>query len=231
MVEAGIRVLPTSVSATNDFGNFKVDNNYRQLDGVKFLFTNRNTKVLETGDLYVLKFGFDLRKTGTFSNAFKYSYSAYANSGDLIFLPNSRTIMLRVGASTLPVAASGSLTENVLLDSVFYNPSIQLSATEAKITAYAIYVTKETCEKITHKDTFPALVPNEPTAPTLTMTSLHGKSTTNQFEDYQITFKMSTSSLSDLSLVKKISIQFPSFATVPIKFNSAECIETTASVI
>ena len=50
-----------------------------------------------------------------------------------------------MGASDLPVAASGSLVENVLLDNVFYTPYIQLSSSEAKITAYAVYVEEETC--------------------------------------------------------------------------------------
>jgi hypothetical protein len=109
MVEAGIRVLPTSASPINDFGNFKVANSFRQIDGIDFKFTNRNTKAMVQNDLYVLRFNFDLRKSGVLSNAFKYSFSSYSNSGDLIFLQNSRTIVLRVGASSLPVATSGSL--------------------------------------------------------------------------------------------------------------------------
>ena len=78
--------------------------------------------------MYILKFNFDLRNSDKIAGSFKYPYSAYSNSGDTIFLPNSRTIILRIGSSSLANVASGSTNTNVLLNSVFYNPSIQLSA-------------------------------------------------------------------------------------------------------
>lgn len=103
-------------------------NTFRQISGINFYFTNRNTKPLLTNDLYILKFNFDLRNSDKIAGSFKYPYSAYSNSGDTIFLPNSRTIILRIGSSSLANVASGSTNTNVLLNSVFYNPSIQLSA-------------------------------------------------------------------------------------------------------
>jgi hypothetical protein len=41
----------------------------------------------------------------------------------------------------------------------------------------------------------------------------------------------STSTATDTALVKRISIQFPSYASVDFKFMSASCIETASSNI
>jgi hypothetical protein len=94
MLEAGIKLLPTSSSPINDFGNFQVSSSFRQLDGVDFKFTTRNSKSLISGDLYILRFNFDLRKSNKYLNSFKYPYNSYSNSGNTIFLRNSKTILI-----------------------------------------------------------------------------------------------------------------------------------------
>jgi hypothetical protein len=123
--------LPTSVSPINDYGNFAVGNTFRQISGINFYLTNRNTKPLLSNDLYVVKFNFDLRNSDKIAGTFKYPYSSYSNSGDTIFMQNCRTILLRVGGSSLANVASGSTNANILLNSVFYNPSIQLTASQS----------------------------------------------------------------------------------------------------
>jgi len=131
MIEAGIKVIPTTVSPINDFGNFVSDTPYRQKKDTDFRFTNRNTKTLQSGDYYILKFNFDLRKADKQPNAFKYPYSSYPNSGNAIFLQNCKTILLQVGSTPLSnfVAADAVQSNklNVLLDNVIYNPATKLS--------------------------------------------------------------------------------------------------------
>ena len=130
-----MKVIPTSVSPINDFGNFVCDTPYRQVQNTNFRFTNRNTKPLQPGDYYIMKFNFDLRNSDKKTSAFKYPYSAYTNSGDAIFLRNCKTILLRVGAAALSnwvtadVAQSNKL--NVQLANVMYNPAIKLSTSES----------------------------------------------------------------------------------------------------
>lgn len=144
MLEAGIKVIPTSVSPINDYGNFFSDTPFRQVKDTKFRFTNRNTKPLQAGDYYIMKFNFDLRKSDRQTSAFKYPFSSYTNTGDAIFLRNSQTILLRVGATALAnfVAADAAQSNklNVLLDNVLYNPATKLTSTESTITAYAVYM-------------------------------------------------------------------------------------------
>jgi hypothetical protein len=134
MLEAGIKLIPTAASPINDFGNFLPDTT-RQLIDTDFKFTNRNTKPLQPGDYYIMKFNFDLRKTGRVANAFKYPFSTYSSSGDAIFLQNSRTILLKVGSTALSnwIAADAAQTNkhNVLLDNVIYNPAIKLTSSES----------------------------------------------------------------------------------------------------
>lgn len=102
-------MIPTTVSPINDFGNFQVSSLFRQLDGVDFKFTTRNTKTLINGDLYILKFNFDLRKNNKFLSSFKYPATTSANSGNTIFLRNCRTILIEIGLASLSNVASGSL--------------------------------------------------------------------------------------------------------------------------
>jgi len=119
--------LPTSVSPINDYGNFAVSNTFRQISGINFLLTNRNTKPLLANDLYIVKFNFDLRNQDKIAGTFNYPYSSYSNNGDTIFMRNCQTIILRVGGSSLSNVASGSTNANIRLTGVFYNPYIQLS--------------------------------------------------------------------------------------------------------
>jgi hypothetical protein len=94
-----------------------------------------------------MKFNFDLRKSDKQASAFKYPYSSYTNTGDAIFLRNSQTILLKIGATALAnfVAADAAQSNklNVLLDNVLYNPATKLTATESTITAYAVYMATE----------------------------------------------------------------------------------------
>lgn len=119
-------MLPTSTTAIADLGNFATSSSERQISGIHFDFTTRNTKALVQNDLYILKFNFDLRMSQKYSGSFKYN-SGFANSGDVIFMRNCRTIILRVGASSLAIVSSGSTAKNARIDSSFYNPFIQLS--------------------------------------------------------------------------------------------------------
>lgn len=147
MIEAGIRVIPTSVSPINDYGNFQSDTPYRQVKDTSFKFTNRNTKPLQSGDYYIMKFGFDLRKSDKQTSAFMYPYSSYSNTGDAIFLRNCQTIVLKVGSAALSnfVAADAAQSNklNVKLNNVIYNPATKLTNTESTITAYAVYMATE----------------------------------------------------------------------------------------
>ncbi len=90
--------------------------------------TSRNTDNLVSGDFYILKFNFDLRKSNIYSGKFKYNLGS-TGSGDTIFMSNCRTILLRVGGIIFNFVASGSSATNILLQGIFYNPPIQLSST------------------------------------------------------------------------------------------------------
>jgi len=50
------------------------------------------------------------------------------------------------------------------------------------------------------------------------MTAINSNLRKGQYEDYKFTFRMNNDILSDASLVKKISIQFPPAATYDFKF-------------
>jgi hypothetical protein len=139
-----VKIIPTTVSPVNDFGNFVCDTPYRQVQNTNFKFTNRNTQPLLTGDYYILKFNFDLRNSDKKTSAFKYPYSSYTNTGDAIFLRNSKTILLKVGAAALSNWVAADVPQsnklNVMLYNVMYNPSTKLSNSESVITAYAVYM-------------------------------------------------------------------------------------------
>lgn len=139
MVEAAIKVLPTTTTAIADLGNFAVSSTSRQISGVHFDFTTRNTKIMVQNDMYILKFNFDLRMTQKYAGSFKYN-SGLGGVGDVIFMQNCQTIILRVGATNLALMSAGSTSINARIESIFYNPSLQLSSSEAKITAYAVYL-------------------------------------------------------------------------------------------
>ena len=61
-----------------------------------------------------MKFGFDLRNTDLQAGSFKYN-DALTDSGDVIFMRNCQTIILRVGATALTSTTSGTTTINARL--------------------------------------------------------------------------------------------------------------------
>ena len=87
---------------------------------------------MKQGDLYILKFNFDLRNEQTKLGSFKYN-SGLSDTGDVIFMRNCKTIILRVGASDLVTVTSGSAAINARIQSQFYNPSMQLTTTQKVI--------------------------------------------------------------------------------------------------
>jgi hypothetical protein len=74
-----------------------------------------------------MKFNFDLRNSANSNGAFVYN-SGLGGSGDVIFMRNCRTVLLRVGTTTLNILASGVATINARITSLIYNPSVQLTS-------------------------------------------------------------------------------------------------------
>ena len=109
-------------------------------------------------DWYILKFNFDLRQSANSNSNFKYN-SGFGASGDVIFMMNSKTVMLRVQATDLSFVTPGSTGRNAKINNLFYNPPWQLTQTESSIKAYAIYNSLDECERIYYSDLFPTLVP------------------------------------------------------------------------
>ena len=146
---------------------------------------------------------------------------------------NCKTILLRVGTTSLDFQVSSSTTINAQINSVFYNPPLQLTTSEEEISAYAIYLSSDECEQILYTDTFPNdLVPRSLADPTFSLTAIHSNLYLGQNEDYQLSFVFSTSSTdTDMALVKKISVQFPSFSTYDIRFAGTQCVGHISSEI
>ena len=90
-------------------------------------------------DWYILKFNFDLRNTATSIGGFAYNSASFTNTGDVIFMRNCRTILLRVGATALAITTPGSTALNARVTSLLYNPPHQLTTAEGIIIAYAVY--------------------------------------------------------------------------------------------
>ena len=68
--------------------------------------------------------------------------------------------------------------------------------------------------------------------PTFSMSPINSNLNRGSSEDYSFSFTYSTSSsATDMSLVKRISIQFPSYATYDYTFANTECIENPSSTI
>ena len=138
---------------------------------------------------------------------------------------NCKTVILRVGAAAVALAASGSTAINARIQSLFYNPYIQLTSAQAKIDAFAIYLSSRESERIYHNDAFPSLVPREMSGPSFQLAAVHGNTVRGQNEDYEISFTYSTSSsAADMALVKMISIHFPPYSTYDMKFTGQQCI-------
>lgn len=111
VIEAAINVLPTTTTPISDLGNFYVSTSARQISGVNFELTTRNTKIMSQNDLYILKFNFDLRMAQKYAGSFKYN-SGFGGVGDVIFMQNCKTVLLRVGATSLALTSTGSTTTN-----------------------------------------------------------------------------------------------------------------------
>jgi hypothetical protein len=206
MVEAGIRLLPITSTPVSDLGNFAVNTAYREISGRNLDFTTRNTKNMARYDWYIIKFGFALRQSINSNNNFLYN-AGLGSSGDVIFMENCRTIMLRVGTNDLALMTPGSSTINGRINGLFYVPPYQLSTAEGTIRAFAIYNSVDDCERIYYSDVFPSsLVPNEPSGPTFTITPIYQTQTKGSLDDWNIQFRMSSTAGNSTSLVKYISI-------------------------
>lgn len=95
-------------------------------------------------DWYILKFNFDLRSTSNTNGTLSYNTNL-AGTGDIIFMRNCQTILLRIGTTALSILAPGSTTVNAKINSLFYNPPYQLTTAQASILAYAIYNSADAC--------------------------------------------------------------------------------------
>lgn len=95
-------------------------------------------------DWYILKFGFDLRQSGNSNGSFNYN-SGLGSTGDIIFMRNCQTIMLRVGINNLAITTPGSTSLNARITSLIYNPSYQLTTTQATIYGYMVYNSMDYC--------------------------------------------------------------------------------------
>ena len=63
------------------------------------------------------------------------------------------------------------------------------------------------------------------------MTAINSNLRKGQYEDYRFNFRISNDILTDTSLVKKISIQFPAATTYDFKLMGDSCIEDPSSTI
>ena len=85
MVEAGIRLLPITVTPIVDKGNFVLSSTFREIRSVDLSFTTRNTKNMVQKDWYIMKFNFDLRQSANSNNKLTYNTNL-AGTGDVIFM-------------------------------------------------------------------------------------------------------------------------------------------------
>jgi hypothetical protein len=133
------------------------------------------------------------------------------------------TILLRVGSNALSILTPGVATISAKINSLFYNPSTQLTTSQASILAYVIYNTLDACEKVIYSDLFPTLTPNVPSSPTFTLTAVNSNNYYGANEDYQFSFTMSSTAGNSTSLVQLISIQFPAYSTVDMLVQGTQC--------
>ena len=84
--------------------------------------------------------------SGKVINGFKY-LTTFASSGDVFFLTNCKTILLRIGANSLTTVASGSTARNARFSN-FITPANQLTTVEGTVTGYIVYNTLRECEKV-----------------------------------------------------------------------------------
>lgn len=230
IMEAGIRVLPVTVTPISDLGNFVTSKVYREGSGANFDFTTRNTKAMVRYDWYILKFNFPLRQSANSNGNFKYR-TDFALSGDVIFMERCRTVLLRMGTSDLAIMTPGSTSPNGRINSLFYTPPTQLTTAQASIKAYAIYNSRDLCERIYYSDAFPALPPYEPAGPTFTITPIFATNQMAMNDDWTINFVMSSTAGNSTSLLKLVSIEFPSLSTSDMVIQSKQCMEYLTSTI
>lgn len=156
-------------------------------------------------DWYILKFGFDLRQSANSNGSFTYN-SGLGASGDVIFMRNCQTVLLRVGSTALAITTPGSTSVNAQLNSLFYNPSFQLNTLQSTIYAYVVYNSIDVCERVYYRDLFPALPPNKPSSPSFTISPIFGTNQKGMLDDWKIQFSMGSGATNSTSLVKLISI-------------------------
>jgi hypothetical protein len=230
IIEAGIRILPITTTPISDTGNFASSSPFREVMSTSLSFITRNTRAMVAGDWYILRFGFDLRQNANANGSFVYN-SNLAGSGDVVFLRNSQTILLRIGTTPLSILSPGATTINARINSLFYNPSFQLTTAQATIHAYAIYNSADTCEKITYSTRFPALPPFSPASPSFSIGSVYSNRQMGQNDDWVFTFAMGSAAGNSTSLAKLISIEFPPFTTYDITIQGRQCHEHSSSGI
>lgn len=223
ILEAGIRVLPITVTPISDLGNFVSSNPIREVMNTDFSFTARNTRIMVKDDWYILKFNFNLRQSANSNSSFKYN-SGFGSSGDVIFMLNCKTVLLRVGTNSLTIVTPGSSTLNAKIQALFYNPSYQLNTVQGTILAFAIYNSLDECERVYYSDLFPSHPPNEPTGPTFTITPIYATNQMGMDDDWTIQFTMSSSATNSTSLVKLISIEFPASSTSDVVLQGRQCV-------
>ena len=181
-------------------------------------------------DWYILKFNFDLRQSANSNNNFKYN-SGFSNSGDVIFMRNCQTIMLRVGSTNLAFPSPGSTSRNAKVNNLFYNPSYQLTQQQSTIKAYAIYNSLDECERIYYSDLFPTLVPHEPSNGAFSIATIYATEQKRSLDDWYIYFRQSSTAGNASSMVKLISIEFPNTTTNDVGLVGRDCVERTDSEI
>ncbi len=177
-----------------------------------------------------MKFGFDLRNTANANGSLSYNTNMLG-TGDVIFLRNSMTILLRIGSTPLSILSSGSTVWNMQINGLFYTPPYQLNTLQSFVRAYAIYNSYDLCEKINYNDLFPSLPPHSPGNPSWSISSIYNNRQPGMNDDYQFSFTMGNTGSNSTSLVKLISIEFPPFTTFDFTIQGRQCYEHSSSGI
>lgn len=230
ILESAFNMIVTVASPILDNGNFAYDVGTYETYPVVMSLTTRNTAAMSAGDLYIVKVGFDPRQNGLFASGFTYN-SGLGATGTLYIMRNCKTYVLKVGATSLAILPSASATINAQIKNV-YTPYWKPSTTESVITAYVSYLSTGTSEKITHKESLPALSPKELASPLFSFAALASNTLANQPEDYQFSFTyVNGGSSTEMQYAKMFSITFPNATTNDFGFTGTECTEGPSSGI
>ena len=151
-------MIPVTTTSIIDDGKWFFSGNARLRPTTLVSFVARNSLTMSPNDWYILKFNYKFSTFGKFTNSFLYS-TTFANTGDLFYLINCKTVLLRLGSNTLPAVAPGSTTRNARFTN-FINPAHQLTTAEGIISGYIVYNTLRDCEKVQYSDTFEATYAN-----------------------------------------------------------------------